>query len=79
LGSLSNFLGPKKIRVLPGGNLVGRINALVNGKRLDVAITRTTFGFFAAVEYDGLVLSRWSRTPSGAVKALGMDLKSKVG
>ena len=73
-----DLVGAKHLCMLPGRNVVGRIGALVNGKRLCVAITKTRFGYFAAVEYDGLVHSKWSRTPSGAVSILAADLKRRI-
>ena len=60
-----------------GRNLVGRVDANLDGKRLSVAITRTKFGYFAAVEFDGLVQSVWEKTPSDAVIQLGRSLREK--
>lgn len=70
--------GSKQFCLIPGKNLVGRISALVNGIRLNVAITKTTFGYFAAVEYDGMVHSKWSRTPSTAVTLLATEMKKRI-
>jgi hypothetical protein len=63
---------------LPGRNVVGAVSALVNGKRLRVTITKTRFGFYAAVNYDGLIRSQWARTASGAVVKLGNYLKGTI-
>jgi hypothetical protein len=70
--------GAKHYCLLPGRNIVGQISALVNGKRMDVAITKTQFGYYAAVSYDGDIYSKWARTPSDAVMALGYYMKEKV-
>ena len=70
--------GSKHICLIPGKNLVDQISALVNGIGLNVAITKTRFGYFAAVEYDGMVHSKWSRTPSTAVTLLATEMKKRI-
>lgn len=70
--------GAKHYCVKTGQNLVGRVSALVNGKRLEVAITKTQFGYLAAVSYDSVVHSKWARTPSNAVMALGYYMKETI-
>jgi hypothetical protein len=70
--------GAKQYCLIPGKNIVGHISALVNGKRLNVTITGTTFGYYAAVSYEGMVYSQWARKPSTAVMELGTYLKTKI-
>ena len=70
--------GKRHYCLLPGRNVVGKVSALVNGHRLVVTITKTQFGYFAAVNYDGRIYHKWSRSASDAVKALGAELKEKL-